>query len=340
MKPMPKVVLASLVAIAAGTGGAGAMEGVVASIKPIHSLVAAVMEGVGSPELIVEGAGSPHVYSMRPSQANALENAKLVFWVGHDLEVFFEKPLESLAADATVVELGDAHGLTRLKFREGGPFEVHSHEHEDGHDHAAEGENHDGHDHEGEHAEQGDQNQEHEDHAHGGTDMHLWLDPLNAKAMVHEIEEALAKADPANAERYAANAEEVEAQLDALVGETERELASVKDKPFIVFHDAYQYYENRFGVLAAGSITVSPEAMPGAQRVSEMQAKVKELGAVCIFAEPQFEPKLVNVIAEGTEAKAGVLDPLGANLADGPDLYFQLIRNLTTSLKTCLSEAS
>ena len=331
-----KILLASLLAIAAGTGTAGAADGVVASIKPVHSLVSAVMEGVGTPDLIVEGAGSPHAYSMRPSQAGALENAKLVFWVGHDLEAFLEKPLESLAANATIVELGEAHGLTRLKFREGGPFEAHSHEHEeDGHEdhaHAAEG-----HEHEDEHAHE---EHSHEEHAHGETDMHLWLDPLNAKAMVHEIEEALAKADPDNAEKYSANAEEMKAQLDALVAETERELASVKDKPFIVFHDAYQYYENRFGVRAVGSITVSPEVLPGAQRVSEIQAKVKELGAACIFAEPQFEPKLVDVVAEGTDAKAGVLDPLGAELTDGPDLYFQLIRNLTKSLKSCLSEAS
>ncbi len=170
--------------------------------------------------------------------------------------------------------------------------------------------------------------------------MHLWLDPLNAKAMVHEIVEMLAEADPANAATYKKNGEALEAKLEALVGEISQTVAPVKDRPFIVFHDAYQYFEKRFGLKAAGSITVSPEKLPGAKRLKEIRAKVEELGATCVFAEPQFRPKLVKVVTDGTKAKSGTLDPLGSTVEAGPDLYFDMMRNMAKSIKDCLSPSS
>ncbi|MEZ5882073.1 MAG: zinc ABC transporter substrate-binding protein ZnuA [Nitratireductor sp.] len=334
MSSARSLILAALLSTTAYTAQAEVKA--VASIKPVHSLVAAVMEGVGEPGLIVDGAGSPHTYALKPSQAQMLENADVVFWVGHELEAFLEKPLETIGAKATAVELLDSHGLKKLGFREGGAFEKHKHEdgddHDD-HDHKAEAE----HDHDDEETAEAEHEHEHE---HGEFDTHVWLDPMNAKAMVHEIEEALVKADPENAAKYEANAEAVSARLDALIAEVSAELDPVKDKPFIVFHDAYQYFENRFGVTAAGSITVSPEVMPGAERVGEIRAKVQELSAACVFSEPQFEPKLVSTITEGTQAKSGVLDPLGAALDDGPSLYFEVIRNMANALKSCLSQAS
>ena len=180
----------------------------------------------------------------------------------------------------------------------------------------------------------------HHDHGDGAFNTHIWLDPVNAKAMVHEIEEALVEADPTNAEKYEANAEAVMVRLDALTAEITDKIEPVKDKGFIVFHDAYQNFEHRFGLTALGSITISPEVSPGARRVKEMRAKVQGLGATCVFSEPQFEPKVVATVTEGTSAKIGVLDPLGASLQDGPELYFELIRNLAASFRTCLSEAS
>lgn len=324
--------LAGTLAVGA-TGPAAALEGVVASIKPVHSLVAAVMGDVGAPSLLVSGAGSPHAYSMRPSEAQMLESASVVFWVGHDLEMFLNGPLEALAGNAKVVELGEAAGLTRLGYREGGAFESHGHETED----AAAGEDH-AHDHAHEHEEEEEEAaQSHDGHAHGGNDMHLWLDPENARVMVGAIETALSEADPDNAEAYAANAVATIGKIDALMTETRSAIDQVENRGFVVFHDAYQYYERRFGIEAAGSITVSPDVMAGAQRLAEIQARVKGLGAACVFAEPQFEPRLVSVITEGTDARAGVLDPLGADLEDGPELYFELIRNLTTSLTGCLA---
>ena len=159
---------------------------------------------------------------------------------------------------------------------------------------------------------------------------------MNAKAMVHEIEEALVEADPANAATYKANAEAMMSKLDELVTEIEAELEPVKGRGYVVFHDAYQYFETRFGVSAVGSITVSPEVLPGAERVVELRDKVRSLDATCVFSEPQFEPKLVMTITENTTAGSGVLDPLGASIDDGPELYFTLIRNMAKSLKDCL----
>jgi len=193
---------------------------------------------------------------------------------------------------------------------------------------------HDDHDHD-DHAE--DKHDDHDEHAHGAFDPHVWLDPINAKAIVHEIEEALSKADPENASKYEANAEAVGAKLDALVTEVSAEIKSVKDKGFIVFHDAYQNFEKRFGLNAVGSITVSPEVVPGAARIAEMREKVKDLSATCVFAEPQFEPKIVTTVTEGTNAKTGVIDPLGASIENGPKLYFTLLRNMAKSFKDCLS---
>lgn len=310
---LPFVALTSLML----TGTAFAVPNVVASTKPVHSLVAAVMAGVGEPGLIVKGSASPHTYSLRPSDAAALENADIVFWTGHGMELFLADALDTLSTKAETVELADAEGITLLPVREGGAFEHHSHG--DGH------------------AEEGHEHEEH-GHAHeeGEGDMHFWLDPENAKLMVTDIAKVLSAADPDNAAKYNANAETEIAALGALETEINASLIGVKDKPFIVFHDAYQYFEKRFGLDVAGSITVSPEVMPGAARVDQLRTKVKELGATCVFAEPNFEPTIVKTIIEGTNAKAGVLDPEGSALTEGPDLYANLLRALATGLVDCL----
>ena len=341
--------------LSTGATTANAEVNVVTSIKPVHSLVAAVMEGVGTPHLIVEGAASPHTYALKPSQAAKLQNADIVFWVGDQLEAFLEKPIEGIATKATSVTLFEAHGLNQIKFREGGAFDSHDHndhaedKHDDhGHDdhrhddHAKD--KHDDHGHDDhakdkhdEHGHDDHAKDKHDDHGHDEFDPHVWLDPVNAKAIVHEIEAALSDADPANAGTYEANAAALMAKIDTLVEEVQVELNPVKDRGFIVFHDAYQHFEMRFGMRAVGSITVSPEVMPGAERIRELQDKVRSLDASCVFSEPQFAPKLVSTVTENTGAGAGVLDPLGASIKDGPGLYFTLIRNMGSALKGCLS---
>ncbi|MGJ7040154.1 zinc transport system substrate-binding protein [Shinella sp. BE166] len=338
MQKAVRALFLSTALLAAGPLAARAeVPNVVVSIKPIHSLVAAIMQGVGEPDLIVEGAASPHTYSLKPSNAAALQDADVVFWVGHGLEAFLEKPLEALGGNATVVELEDAPGLEKLHFREGGPFEAHEDEGEEGHEHAAEGHDH------GKEAEEAHAHGEeagHEGHEHGEFDMHLWLSPDNARAIAAETAKVLSEKDPANAEAYKANLASLNDKLAALDKEVAETVAPVKDKPFIVFHDAYQYFEHHYGVHAAGSITVSPETLPGAERLTQIRDKVKTLGATCVFAEPQFEPKLVNVVIEGTPAKSGTLDPEAATLEPGPDLYFTLMRSIATSLRDCLGQAS
>jgi zinc transport system substrate-binding protein len=319
MKLAKGLFLALPAILLAGTPRADEAPVVVTSIKPIHSLVSAIMEGVGKPELIVDGAASPHTYNLKPSNARALQDAKVIFWVGPGLEAFLEKPVEALGSDASVVELDKAPGLVKLKFREGGAFEPH----DDGDEH-----------------EDHDQAEAGHDHDHGEFDTHLWLDPANAKAMAAEVTTTLVAADPANALTYEANAKALDDKLDALDTEIAGIVAPVKDKPFIVFHDAYQYFEHRYKIRVAGSITVSPETIPGAERISDIHKKVADLGATCVFAEPQFEPRLIDVVIEGTHARSGVLDPEAATLKAGPDLYFTLMRGIANSIKDCLSRES
>ena len=307
---------------------------VVVSIKPIHSLVAGAMEGVGSPTLIVKGASSPHTFSLTPSQAKNLYNARLVFWVGHELEAFLEKPLSTLSANAKQVELLEVPGLTKHHFREGGAFEEHAHEeeheHKNEHKHeqntAGKKDEHGAHDH-----------GSHEKHHDEEVDPHFWLDPENAKIIVHYVAHILSEYDPKNAALYEGNEQRLNAKLDALIGEVQNTLAPIKGKEFIVFHDAYQYFENRFDIVASGSITINPDLPPSVGRIQEIRNKIKELGAICVFSEPQFEPKIIRTVMEGTSAKTGVLDPLGASMTDGSELYFELIRGMAHSLKDCLS---
>jgi zinc transport system substrate-binding protein len=316
----------------------GAVEiNVVASIKPVHSLVAGVMQGVAEPVLLVRGTGSEHSYSLRPSQAGALDQADVVFWVGETMETFLIKPLQALSGDAKIIELWEIPGLALLPTREGGIWEAH--------DHGNEGADadHDG----GEHVEENDDEGEQADtdhaaaqgHAHGETDMHIWLDPANAKVLVSAIATALSDVDPANASTYQVNATHLGQRLGELDRSLNDRLAPVADRPYVMFHDAYQYFEHRYGVHAVGAITINPTVRPSAQRLREIHERLEQLGAACVFAEPQFEPTLVDTVTEGTNARKGVLDALGADLDAGPDQYFRLMDGLAAALVDCLGEA-
>lgn len=304
-------------ALFACVSAAGAAElNVVASIKPVHSLVAGVMQGAGEPVLLVQGAGSPHTYSLRPSEARALDQAHVVFWVDESLESFLSKPLAALPAQARVVALSEAAGVHLLATREGGIWARDEHEE---------------HEQEAEHAEDA--------HEHGRFDLHLWLDPHNAAAIIDVILAALSAADPANAAIYRGNASKLRSRLHELDASLSARLAAVRDRPFVVFHDAYHYVEDRYDLNAVGSIAVDPGRRPGARRLAEIQHRLEELNAACVFAEPQFEPALVDTVIEGTSAEKGVLDPLGATLDAGPDQYFQLMNDLADALIDCLGTA-
>ena len=304
---------------------------VVASIKPVHSLAAGVMEGVGTPTLLVDGAASEHSYALRPSDARALSQADLVFWVGEGLESYLTGPITTLAGGAYIVELAEIDGVRLLAARTGGNWEAHDHEHGEDATHHVSGNGHENDHHHNQDAE--------DDLHHTAYDAHLWLDPENARQIVAAMVAALSEQDPENAAVYRANGNRLGERLAALDRELAALLAPVKDVPYVVFHDAYQYFEVRYDLAAVGSITVSPERQPGAQRLHEIREKITALDVRCVFSEPQFEPAVVDTLREDTEARTGELDPLGADLPNGPDLYFDLLRNLAGSLKSCLGES-
>ena len=307
----------ALAAIGTGAGAAAAAAPTVATdIPPVYSLAARVMAGVGEPGLILPPGASPHAYSMKPSEAELVERADVVFWVGEELTPWLDRAVDTLAKDAASVRLLDAAGVVRLGYREGVTFEPHDHDHD--HDHADAAAAHD------------------HDHDHEGVDPHAWLDPVNAKAWLDAMAAALSKADPANASAYFQNAAAGKAELDALIEEIRADLEPLAGRSFVVFHDAYYYFEARFGVEAAAAIRLGDAVEPGPRRVAEIRDAIRAQDAACVFAEPQFEPALVETVVEGTAAGVGVLDPLGADLELGPGLYLELLGNLRDSLVDCL----
>ena len=311
---------------AAGPATADDELRVVASIKPVHSLVSAVMAGVGEPHLIIRGHASPHTFTMRPSDAEALENADIVFMVGDTMETALAGPVDALAGHAQVVKLVDTPGLVLRTMREGGAFEEHDHSSHGGHDDHGHGHGDDDHD---DHPDDMDD--------HGAFDLHVWLDPINGWTLARAIAGALADVDPANAATYEANVDALLHRLDHLTGEIAQEVAPARGVPFIVFHDGYRYFEDRFGLTAAGSVVVSPERAPGARRISELRKRLHSLGVVCVFDEPQFDERLVRTVIEGSDVRSGTVDPIGATIEDGPELYFTLLRNMAASFSNCLA---
>jgi len=343
-------VLAGSICLVSGAAPAFAdTPSVLTTIKPIHSIASAVMKGVGEPHILIDGAASPHGYSLKPSQAFLLQGADVVFWVGPELAPSLEKPIQSMAENAEVVAFMDAAGIRHLDVREGANFDAHDHEH-DHQDHDEAHSDHDDHDHDHEDhdAHHDDHEDNHEDHAaeeeghhHGEEkDAHIWLSPENGIAIAGVMAETLAKIDPENADSYKANAADFAERIHELEKQIAAELEPVSGKEFIVFHDGYHHFEHHFDFEASGAITVSPEALASADRVDEIRHRIEELDVTCVFQEPQFEAKLVDVVLEGSGARKGTLDPLGTELTNGPDLYPQLLENLAKSLSDCLSDQS
>jgi len=284
---------------------------VVASVKPIHSLVAAIMGDTGSPELLVSGGASPHTFSLKPSHAASLSRADLVFWVGPDLEGFLVGPIANLAQENASVSLMRAEGVSLLDAREGGVWGAH--------------EDHDGHRHGHE--------EEETDHS---LDPHLWLDIDNALALVSSIEKQLSKTYPDLAATFSENASGLRQSLQTLDADLMEQLSPVTDTPYIVFHDAYQYFEERYDLSPAGSVTANPEVRPGARRIADL--KQASDNAICVFAEPQFEARILQLLTEDDGVRLGYLDPLGSALPAGPDHYAETLKSLANSITDCLSQ--
>ena len=306
---------------------------VVTTIKPLHSLVSSVMKGVGEPSLIIEGTNNPHTFVFKPSHAEMIENADIVFWIGEDLEAFMEKPLDSLAKNAKTIAFMDLVSIEKLKFREQNIFDDHDDhghkddDHDDHDDHDGHDDEHDGHDDHDDHAGH------HDGHNHGEFDAHIWLDPANAKEMVLEISHELSELDPSNKSKYEDNASKTIAALDTLIEELDNSLS--KDISYIVFHDAYQYFETRFGVKSAGALTLNPDVLPGAKQIADIQDLINDKGIKCIFSEPQYNPKIIETLGNDMNISTGVMDPLGAYVEAGPSMYSELINEIANSIKNC-----
>lgn len=344
---MLRVVLLAVLTLTLSAGSAIAESRirVSASIVPIHGLVAAVMEGVAEPDLILPPGASPHGYALRPSGALALSRADVIFRVGPTLEAFLNRPLANISKKARVVDLIDTPGILLLPIRDNEAFESHEHDHgdhadHDGHDEHEKHADHDGHDDHEKHADH-DGHDDHEKHAghddhEGSTDLHVWLDPQNAIAIVRHVADVLSETDPTNASIYRANAVRTIRRLNELEASTADRVASVAASPFIVFHDAYQYFENRFGLTAAGSIAINPEVAPGARQISLIRSRITEQHIHCVLAEPQFNSDIVKALASDDHVHVGVVDPVGTTARVAPDSYFEMIDRLVTELTACL----
>ncbi len=285
--------------VAMGPLTAAAAPRVVATIVPVHSLAAMVMHGAGAPELLLKGGAGPHGYALRPSDARLIRRAEVIFWIGPELEVFLTGALASLGRKAHVVSLSAAKGIARIQQR-------------------------------------GNRAGRRGPSLH--VDPHIWLDPANAAAMIGAMARTLSALDPANARIYAANGKRARMHLAALDRDLRNSLAPVRGVPYVVFHDAYGYFERRYGLQHIAAITTGPDRSPGARRLRAIRRAMIAGRARCIFSEPGYRPNLAEALRRGTGARHGVLDPLGAGIAPGPNAYATLLRNLARALTGCLSQ--
>lgn len=277
---------------------------VVASIAPLHSLVAAVMKGVGTPDLLLRGGESPHTFALRPSDARLLNDADLLFWIGPSLELPVQRVLPGLRTKRALAMI-DLPGIVRLPMRNLD------------HDHAAEA-----------HTAQP-----------GAIDPHIWLSVGNAITMVDAIAAALSEADPGGAATYAVNARDLRIGLETLDRELRERLMPLTGA-YVVFHDAYQYLEQRYGLHPAGVVTTHPERSPGAAHLHELRRDLAARGVRCLFSEPQYQQRLVETISEGLPVQHAVLDPLGADIPPGPDAYVKVMRRIAETMSRCLGDMS
>lgn len=307
----PAIGVFLLLLMAYSVGARATPPEVVASIGPLHSLVAGIMQGVAKPRLLIAGNQSPHDFSLRPSDMRALSQADLIVWVGPDMETALSRLLKRPDFETRVMTLTDSDGLDLMQVREGADWESHKHQTPPG--------------------QSPDETVHREE-----NDSHIWLSPRIARQIVQRVSERLVEMDAANAEHYRTNSKQLIARLARLDIHLQALLEPVRKRPYVVFHDAYHYFEAYYGLNAVGSVSISPERMPGAQHIHELRQKITRLNARCVFAEPQFKPKLIHTLVEGTQAKIGQLDPLGSDLTAGPDAYFQLMRRLAENLAECL----
>jgi len=301
----------SAVATLLGSSAIADVPNVSVDIAPLHSLVASVMNGVGVPSLIIPPGSSPHDHQLRPSEAKAMQDANIVFWMGEELTPWMENAVKTLSSNASVTTFLENDKTSLLEFREGALFEAHEHDDEE----------HDEHDDD----EQG----------HGSHDPHAWLSPNNAKAWLDVIAAQLSSYDTENAGVYFTNAASAKSEIEMMIAEINLALDPIRGGKFIVFHDAYQYFENDFDFQASGAISIGDASDPSPARIAKIQKRIRDEEINCVLAEPQFKANLVQTVMEGSQANTNVIDPLGAGLKPGILLYNKLIKNMAQSLADC-----
>ena len=312
---------------------------VVTDIPPVQGLVASVMGGLGAPDLLVPAGASPHHFALKPSDARALQNADLVVRVGEALTPGIGKSIAALSAGATVLDLSGLPGTLALDMREEAVFAGADAAQDGGDDHGGHGGHDDHDDHAGQdHAAQDDHDDHgHDDHGHhhDGLDPHMWLAPQNARLWLTAIAEALAEADPENAATYRANAATAGAEIDAAMARARARLEPLAGSRFVVFHDAYQYLERSLGLTVLGAVQMSDATAPSPARLAALRDAIAATGADCVFAEPQFDPRLIAAVSEGTGIRVAELDPLGSALSAGAAFYPALIDDLSGRIAAC-----
>lgn len=301
----------SAVAALLGSSAIADVPNVSVDIAPLHSLVASVMNGVGVPNLIIPSGSSPHDHQLRPSEAKAMQDANIVFWMGEELTPWMENAVKTLSSNASITTLLENDKTSLLEFREGALFEAHDHDDEE-HD-----------------------DEELDEHGHGSHDPHAWLSPNNAKAWLDVIAAQLSSYDPENAGVYFTNAAATKSEIEMIIAEINLTLDPIRGGKFIVFHDAYQYFENDFDFRASGAISIGDASDPSPARIAKIQKRIRDEEINCVLAEPQFKANIVKTVMEGSQANTNVIDPLGVGLKPGVLLYNKLIKNMAQSLTDC-----
>jgi zinc transport system substrate-binding protein len=320
--------------------------GVISTIQPINSLVSAIIGNTGKSITIIPSEQSPHDFKLKPSDVKVLQNGNIIFYVSNHLESSITKVLKNLPKNIKLINLMEESGVNHLAIRDNDAWERHDHHGHDDHDvHDKHGKKHDDHD---DHDKHGKKHDDHDDHDKHGKkhddhddhekedDVHVWLSPDNAIKIVQKVNKVLSLYFPENSKIYNDNTTKFIDKIRNLKMELVKELSPIKNKPYIVFHDAYQYFEKTFELNAVGSVALEGDIASSPKQISIIKDKIVKSKASCVFQEPQFDSKLVKIVVEGTDAKIGTLDPLGVNISENKDFYLQLLTNMTKSLKECL----
>jgi zinc transport system substrate-binding protein len=285
-------------------GSAHAEVKVLTSIKPLQLIATAVQDGVAIPEVLLPPGASPHNYALRPSDVRKVQSVDLMYWIGPDMEGFLPRVLNGRTLPSVAVQ--DLPGMKLRRFAE------------DSHSHAEDADEHD------------------HDHRPGSLDAHLWLSPINARVIAAKMAADLSAADPANAARYQSNLKAFDERLDALDLRLKKRLAGIEGKPYFVFHEAFDYFEDAYGLKHTGVFSVAAEVQPGAQHVAAMRARLQEVGKTCVFSEPPLRPRLAETLVAGLPVKLAELDALGGYTPATAQGYEQVMEKLGNDLAGCL----